>query len=228
MNIDKYTELTGKTVPQSEQAVFNAMVRRTKAMLETLLGFTLKPKNLYNELGKAQQDCACPNVDTSNLLPADEEQGVIKLFTYNKLDRYFHVDPFKQIYSVKLVYGKNDDEFVTVKTFENAKPQFGRDGIGNYIEKCLECLCDCECDDCVQLAVDADWLDCYPDDLLYLWCDMIDYQMDCSKDLKSQSVDGHSWTKTDTAVKSPELLPHNVLLLKRYAGPYGSVVVMPT
>ena len=228
MDIKKYTELTGKTVSDSEKAVFNANIRRTKAMLETLLGFTLSPKNLYNELGKSQIDCTCLNVGTSNLLPADEEEGIYKLFTYNKHDKYFHVDPFKQVYSVKLVYVKNDTDFITVKTFKNAKAQLGRDGIGNYIEKCLECLCDCDCQDCVQLAVDADWLDCYPDDLLYLWCDMIDYQIDCTKDLKSQNVEGHSWTKTDTAILAPELLPNNILLLKRYAGPYGSVAVMPT
>lgn len=228
MDINKYTQLTGKTVSEAEKPAFNAMIRRTKAMLETLLGFTLIPKNLYNELGKAQQDCACPNVDTSTLLPADEEEGVYKLFTYNKLDKYFHVDPFKQVYKVKLVYAKNDGEFVTMKTFDNAKPQFGRDGIGNYIEKCLECLCECECTDCVQLAVDADWIDCLPDDILYLWCDMIDWQIDCKKNLKSESVEGHSWSKTTEATISPEVLPHNVLLLKRYAGPYGSVAVMPT
>lgn len=226
MDIKKYTQLTGKTVSSSEEATFNATIRRTKAMLETLLGFTLKPQNLYNELGKSRLDCACLNVDTSTLLPADEAEGIYKLFSYNNLDRYFHVDPFKQVYKVKLVYVQNDGEFVTIKTFNNAKAQYGRDGIGNYIEKCLECLCDCSCEDCVQLAVDADWLDCYPDDIMYLWCDMIDYQLDCSKGLKSESIEGHSWTKADT--RAPEELPHNVLLLKRYAGPYGSVAVMPT
>lgn len=226
MDIKKYTQLTGKTVSEAEKPAFNAMIRRTRAMLETLLGFTLNPENLYRELGKSRRDCACPNVDTSTLLPADEAEGVYKLFPYNSLDRYFHVDPFKEVYKVKLVYVEGNGEFVTIKEFKNAKPQYGRDGIGNYIEKCLECVCDCSCDDCVQLAVDADWLDCLPDDLMYLWADMIDYQLDCTKDLKSQSVEGHSWAKADT--RSPEELPHNVLLLKRYAGPYGSVAVMPT
>lgn len=226
MDIKKYTQLTGKTVSSSEEATFNATIRRTRAMLETLLGFTLKAQNLYNELGKSRLDCSCLNVDTSNLLPADDEEGTYKLFSYNNLDRYFHVDPFKRVYKVKLVYVQGDGEFVTIKTFDNAKAQYGRDGIGNYIEKCLECMCTCSCEDCVQLAVDADWLDCYPDDILYLWCDMIDYQLDCSKGLKSESIEGHSWTKADT--RAPEELPHNVLLLKRYAGPYGSVAVMPT
>lgn len=228
MDIEKYTELTGKTVSPQEEAVFNAQIRRTKAMLETLLGFTLKPSNLYNELGKAQNDCACPKVDTSTLLSPDEAEGVYKLFSYNKDDKFFHVDPFKEVYSVKLVYVEHDGEFVTMKTFKNVKPQFGRDGIGKYIEKCLDCMCFCDCDGCVQLAVDADWLDCYPDDILYLWCDMIDYQIDCTKGFKSESIEGHSYSKTDAAIASPETLPQNVLLLKRYAGPYGSVAVMPT
>lgn len=228
MDIKKYTKLTGKSVSESETATFNATIRRTKAMLETLLGFTLAPSDLYNELGKAQADCACPKVDTSTLLAPDEAQGVYKLFTYNKNDRFLFVDPFKEIYSVKLVYLETDSDFVTVKTLENTKAQHGRDGIGKYIENCQTCACECDCDGCVQLAVEADWLDCYPDDILYLWCDMIDYELDCNKGYKSESVDGHSWSKTNDAISRPETLPQNVLLLKRYAGPYGSVAVMPT
>lgn len=228
MDIKKYTKLTGNTVSSDEEAKFNATIRRTKAMLETLLGYTLAPSDLYNELGKAQNDCACPNVDTSNLLEPDEAEGVYKLFTYNKNDKFLFVDPFKEIYSVKLVYVEHDSEFVTVKTLKNVKPQFGRDGIGKYIENCQTCACECDCDGCVQLAVEADWLDCYPDDILYLWADMIDYELDCNKNYKSESVDGHSWSKTDDAISRPETLPQNVLLLKRYAGPYGSVAVMPT
>lgn len=229
MDIAKYTKLTGKTIAASNEAVFNATVRRTKAMLETLLGFTLKAENLYNELGKSRDDCACSNVETSNLLEPDEEQGVYKLFPYNSNDRYFHVDPFKEVYKVKLVRVVQETNFVTIRTFENVKPQFERSGIGKYIENCFDCMCDCDCDGCVQLAVDAEWLncaDCLPDDILYLWADMIDYQMDCKKNIKSESVEGHSWSKDNT--KSPEVLPHNILLLKRYAGPYGSISVMPT
>lgn len=226
MDVKKYTTLTGKAVPETDVPSYNAAIRRTRAVLETLLGFTLKPENLYNELGKAQTECACPKVDTSTLLPPDEAQGTYKLFTYNNLDRFYHVDPFKELYAVKLVYIDHDAEFVTVKTLDNAKGIFGRDGIAKYIEKCNDCQCDCECDGCVQLAVDADWLDCYPDDILYLWADMVDYQLDCTKNLKSESIEGHSWSKADT--RAPHDLPHNVLLLKKYAGPYGSVAVMPT
>lgn len=228
MDIKKYTQLTGKAVSSSEEATFNATIRRAKAMLETQLGYTLNPSNLYNELGKARNECACPKVDTSTLLSPDEEKGVTKLFTYNKDDQFFHVDPFTELYSVKLVYVHGDSEFVTIKTLNNVKAQYGRDGIGKYIENCRDCQCSCECDGCVQLAVDADWLDCYPDDILYLWADMIDYQIDCKKGLSSESIEGHSWSRTKEASMSPETLPHNVLLIKRYAGPYGSVAVMPT
>lgn len=226
MDIEKYEELTGLTVAPSQEALVKANIRRTKAMLETLLGFTLSPKNLYNELGKAQRECACPDIDTSSLLPADEEQGIVKLFPYNSRDQYLHVDPFKNVYSAKLVYVTTDGDYVTVKTFENVKPQYGRDGIGNYVEKCISCnLCECDCDDCLQLAVDAEWIDCLPDDLMYLWADMVTHEIDCNKNIKSESVTGHSWSKADT--RSPEQLPHNILLLKRYAGPYGSVAVNP-
>ena len=111
MDIEKYKELTGLAVAPSQEAVVKANIRRTKAMLETLLGFTLSPKNLYNELGKAQRECACPDVDISSLLPADDEEGIVKLFPYNANDQYLHVDPFKNIYSAKLVYVTRDGDY---------------------------------------------------------------------------------------------------------------------
>lgn len=233
MNIDKYEELTGNTVAEDEKSKVTANIRRSRALLETLLGFTLTPKNLYNELGKTSQEIFCPDADISNLLPPDEVQGVYKLFPYNKLDKYFHVDPFTNIYAVKLVYVTTNYDFVTVKSFdgldfsENVKAQYGREGIGKYIQRCPTCFfsCDCACKDCLQLAVDADWLKCYPDDIMYLWADMVDYYIDCNNNLKSESIDGHSYTKANT--EAPETSPHNLLLLKRYAGPHGSVAVMP-
>ena len=105
-------------------------------------------------------------------------------------------------------------------------------GVGKYIEKCETCFCDCDCKDCVQLIVDADWVDFtdeksdIPDDLLYLWCDMINYWADPDKDIKSESVDGHSWSRGD--IKAPEEMIENKLILEKYAGPYGSIVRIPT
>lgn len=235
MNLEKYEELTGITVPESEEAAYEAQIRRTQRMLETMLGFTLDPSktntNFYNELGKSKSDCFCPDVDTSNLLPPDPVIGAYRLFRYNKHDRYFFVDPFTNIHSVKLVFIKEGsvDTDITIKTFDEdeIRAQIGRDGIGKYIQHCETCLCSCECNDCVQLAVDADWLfqDDIPEDLLYVWADMITYQVDCKKDIKSEAITGHSYTKFDRV--APETEPQNLAVIKRYAGPYGSVMVLP-
>lgn len=236
MNLEKYTELTGNTVPASQEARYNAAIRRTKSRLETMLGFTLKPKNLYTEKGKVQFEGYIPIEDFTVLLPADEEEGVYKLFPYNEADQYFHVDPFKNVYKVKLVVPTDDHEFITITDLDNVVPEMGRDGIGKYIARHWEWFTwqwyrtwryryASTGSRGLQLAVDADWVNCYPDDILYLWVDMIDHEVDPNRLIKSESVDGHSWSKADTS--APEARPENKLLLQRYAGPHSSVVRNP-
>ena len=239
MNSKKYTELTGITISEADKTLFEAQVRRTRIALETMLGFTLSRDkintNIYNELGKTNKDCFCLSVNTSTevLQDPDEVENAYRLFRFNKKDRYFEVDPFTAVHSVKLVkiqQGQENGEGITIKTFDKDKIrlQLGRDGIGKYIERCRECMCDCNCNgDCVQLAVDADWLfdDCLPIDLLDVWADMVQYQMDCKKDIRSESMIGYSYTKFDRV--DPETTPKNIAILQRYAGPYGSVSVMP-
>lgn len=227
MNLELYQELTGKVIPERQVAFYKAMIKRVQTKLETFLGFTLTPKVLYKELGKSQVECVCPDVPKS-LLDPDEPKGIIKIFPYNQKDKYLHVDPFKDVYAVKLVKVLDNRDFVTYKTFESYTEQYMTQGIGKYIEKCETCFCNCDCKDCVQLAVDADWLALpdLPDDLLYLWCDMMDYYADPTKDIKSESVDGHSWSKGD--MTAPEATDEAKLLLARYAGPYGSITKMPT
>lgn len=236
MDLSIYTELTGLTVPTGQQALFTATIRRTKSMLETMLGFTLDPAkvntNLYNELGKTTLECACPSVDTDNLQPPDAVVTAYRLYHFNSLDSYFHVDPFSKLNKVKLVFirpgaGNNG---ITLKTFDNdqLRSEFGRDGWSKYIEHCLNCLCDCKCDKCVQLAVDADWLwtEDIPEDLLYVWAEMVTYYTNSKQEnLKSESIDTHSYTFRDNV--QPEIKPQNLAVLKKYAGPYGSVAVMP-
>lgn len=235
MDLSKYEELTGITVSSQDIATVEAQIRRTQAMLETMLGFTLDPTktntNIYNEVGKATTNCFCPDVNTSNLLPPDPVIGAYRMYRYNKNDVFFFVDPFTAIHSVKLVFVKegSTNTDITIKTFDvdEIRAQIGRDGIGKYIQHCVSCLCTCACDDCVQLAVDADWLfqDELPLDLLYVWADMITYQVDCKKDIKSESVTGHSYTKFDRVL--PEAMPENLAVIKRYAGPYGTAAVQP-
>lgn len=233
MNLERYEQLTGVKIPQSRRAYFEAQIKRVQTKLETLLGYTLESLNLYAELGKSQRECVCPDIpQSSSLLPADPVRGIYKVFPYNYKDRFLHIDPFIDVYNVKLVRVLENRQFVTYKTFETFTKQYMSHGIGNYVEKCDTCFCDCDCKDCVQLAVDADWIDFtdedsdIPDDLLYLWCDMIDFYADQTRNIKSESVDGHSWSKGE--IVAPEDERQMQLLLRRYAGPFGSVIRMPT
>lgn len=233
MNLEEYEKLMGITIPEDKRTYYSAQILRVQSKLETLLGFTLKAKHIYTELGKSQRECVCPNIpESSSLLPPDEVKGIIKVFPYNYKDKFLHIDPFLDVYNVKLVRVLDNKQFITYKTFETFTKQYMSQGIGTHIEKCNTCFCDCDCKDCVQLAVDADWVDFtdeesdLPDDLLYLWCDMINYYADPMKDIKSESVDGHCWSRGD--ITPPEELIENKLLLQRYAGPYGSIVRIPT
>lgn len=230
MDLEKFQTLTGIVVPESQKAFYIAQIKRVQTKLETLLGFTLSPQaSLFTEKGKAEG--ACPNIlEPSTLTPADPVKGIIKVFPYNKKDKFFHIDPFYDVYSVKLVKTENNRQFVTYKTFDSWTKQYKNGGIGNYIEECPTCFCDCDCKDCLQLAVDADWVDFQedqnlPDDLLYLFADMVIYYTDDTRDIKSESVDGHSWSRD--ALKAPQDTVESQLLLQKYAGPYGSVKRVP-
>lgn len=235
MNLAKYSELTGITV--TNQALIEAQIKRTRSVLEAMLGYTLCPdkiqENLYNELGKTQSECTCPNViNTEDLNAPDDVEGAYRLFNYNPHDKYFHIDPFATIFKVKLVYIRpgEGDQGITIKAFDNdqVRVHLGRDGWSKYLEHCRDCLCLCDCQDCLQLAVDADWqwADCIPLELLYVWADMVTYYTDCKKDVKSENIQGHSYTKFDRIL--PENLAQNYAVIQRYAGPHGSAVSEPT
>lgn len=233
MTLEQYESLTGITVPDSQVAVVEAQLNRVKAILETMLGYTLSPDdegdeprltNLYNELGISPLECSCSSVDTDNLNPADEVEYAYRLYRYNFKDKYLFVDPFTSVHKVKLV-----KDGVTIKVLDpdEYRVQYGRDGIAKYIEVCDDCFCVCDCRDCVQLAVDANWcFETLPDDLLYVWADMVTYYANCKQDIKSESIGAHSYTKFDNV--KPETIPTNVAVLQRYAGPYGSLTVTPT
>lgn len=235
MTLAEYQTLTGITVPANQVAVITATLARATSMLETMLGYTLNPElrntNFYNELGKTQNDCSCPPVDTETLLPADAVVNGYRLFDYNELDTYLWVDPYLTINKVKLVFIKQGagTTGVTLKTFSVDQIRIHK-GLGNlnkYLEKCNECFCSCDCTGCVQLAVDADWqFVTLPTDLQYVLVDMVGYYSNPKYKVKSESIDTHSYTLFDNT--APELEPNNLSVIKKYAGPNGSVVSMPT
>lgn len=240
MDLETYKELTGQEVPASKEAKLKATIRRTKSYIESMLGYSLTPKNLYTEAGKTRFEGYLPIItEDMNLLEPDEEEGIYKLFPYNEVDKYLHVDPFTNMYKVKLVTPYIDGEFITVADLDNVVPAVGRDGISKYIERHWEWFTwewyrtwrysyTSVNDTGLMLAVDADWVTCYPDDLMYLWADMIEYKMNPNSEYSSESVDGHSWSRTKESQESPEKSSEAKKILTRYAGPYGKITRIPT
>lgn len=235
MNIDVYEDLTGNTVEAEEQGKVTAEIRRARITLQTMLGYTLDKQksheNHYDEKGKAK--VACPfrgiisDINDMELDPADEVKGSYRLFNYNSNDQYLEVDPFTKLYSVKLVFvqsGGEDADGITHKTFSDGKIRVHKkNGVSKYIERCKECFCLCDCDDCVQIAVDADWLneDCLPEDLLMVWASMVEYACDDKSDIIAETLGTHSYRRE--ASGSPETMDENIAIIKRYAGPNGTV-----
>lgn len=232
MNIEKYESITGLTVPDSQQSFVTAQLSRAQSQLETMLGYTLDRnkvlENQYSEVGKSPTDCifGWNDIDLDSLLPPDPVVGAYRLFNYNKKDRYLVVDPFVKLNSVKLVLLRPGDEpnGVTVQTLDEDHIRVHKkQGISKYIERCDSCFCPVNCDHCVQLAVDADWMfeDCLPNDLLYLWTDQVTYQVDCKKDIKRETLGPHSYERFDR--EQPFYLKDSQAVLMKYTGPNGSL-----
>ena len=131
MNLEEYEKLMGITIPESKRVYMEAQIKRVQTKLESLLGFTLKASHIYTELGKTQVECVCPDIPQT-LLPADEVKGIIKIFPYNYKDKFLHIDPFLEVYTVKLGKVTENKGFVTYKTFESFTKQYMSQGIGKY------------------------------------------------------------------------------------------------
>lgn len=225
MSPEEYSNLTGIDVPSRRENIVTAQIERCRAMLEDLLGFTLDPdkvqENLYNELGKTTTELSCPSVDISNLLDPDAVEGAYRVYPFDERLPYLPVDPYVAVYKVKLVHGD-----ITVYTFETDEysTQAGRDGMSKYIQlHTTRRLSDtCGCGVRWQLAVDADWNweDSAPADLQYVWADMVTYYANPKREVKSESTGAHSYSQSLTV---PQERRENLAVIKRYAGPYGSV-----
>ncbi len=231
MNIDLYEELTGSTVANSKRAFIQSRIKYTQAILEDLLGFTLDGSlyniNHYTETGKTASECPCPS-DDLDLNDPDEVVFAYRLFPYNYKDKYLMIDPASEVHAVKLV-----KDGVTYKTFETDeyRKHYKFDLI-KFLEEinccwCTKAYCEEYCKQ-MQLAVDATWVwasDSIPDDLNYIWVEMIDYYKDKNKDVISQTLGSHSYRKDTTA---PEQKSRNLNIIRKYAGPLGNASRIPT
>jgi hypothetical protein len=232
MTIDTYQELTGRTVSSSKEALISSTIRKTQRMLERMLGYTLNYEdindNQYVESGKTQTECPCPDDDLT-LDPPDAVVTAYRLFPYNSSDRYLFIDPASKINAVKLV---KDD--VTYKTIESDEYRADyKNGIIQYLDQ-VECWCDVECCnycEYVQLAVDADWLwdeDETPEELLDVWAEMVSFYSNKKRYVISETLGPHSYRQSNAGNTPPEMLSHNLKIIKYYAGPNGTATQMPT
>lgn len=237
MDLAKYEELTGTTVAEAEKLRVNASIRRTNALLESALGYSLSPtKNLdKEELGKAQFQGAYPYypLNQTTLLDADEPDGSYRLFYYNDKDIYIKTDPARNVYHVKLVQPQNDDSFITIWDLDFTSMNSRK--FGKFIQKSVSwfnwnwygwLVNQVGNGNGLMVAVDADWLTCnnMPTDLAYLWADMVTYysseDIAVTGNLKSESVNGHSYSY-EKAIPPHELV-ESAKVLALYAGPNGS------
>lgn len=246
MDLAKYQELTGTTVATGDVARYTAVIRRANGLLESALGYSLSAqKNLdKQELGKVQFNGAYPYYPTSEavLLPADTNvEGAYRMFNYNDSDLYLMTDPFRNVYHVKLVQARTDDEFVTIWDLNDFTVKNSRK-FGKFIQRQTTwfnwkwygfLVSQLGNGTGLLLAVDGDWLDCnnMPDDLKYLWADMVTYyssdSISVTGNIKSESVNGHSYTLSNAGGGrgvdlSPEQSDAGLRILKQYAGPNGT------
>lgn len=201
MDIELYEQLTGITVPASQEAYVTAQINRTKIMLEGLLGYSLDPQS-----------------GNSN-----------RIFPYNKHDTYLLIDPCTSVATVELIKG---DEVLDTLVVDDDYRIYREYGFIHYLTRCWPqdwCICRDYCTSCAQLRVNAAWLwpeDGIPEDLLYVWTEMITYYKDCKTNIKSETLGTHSYTKFSN--DKPEQLTSNQSILLKYAGPNGSIVPVLT
>lgn len=227
MQVADIEKITG-ILPTKNEAVTTAQIKRTRLLLESLLGFTLDPdkvrQNYYTETGKLKSDETYYQVG-QELDPPDAVVFAYRTFKYHRHDRFFKIDPASVIHKVKLVRSG-----VTIRTLDEDEYRVDyQHGFIKTIQKCENCnWCGCLFDECQckQLAIDATWLweseEVMPDDLKQIWAEGVLYSLDPKRNIKSESLGPHSYTK----FKDVEIFgePFAQATIKKYAGGNGSGV----
>ena len=192
-------------------------------------------------------DLAQNNKLSEMLRDPDEVTNSWRLFPYYDLNTNLRIDPCSAIYKAKLVYPiiGEDTQFITICNLSKFTPLVGKsiDKVNwiNYIIKLADFPGTCACQysevSSPMLAVDAEWLSkSIPSDLEEVLANMIIYeyqnkpslQADANRPLKSksESVDGHSVSKTyadaESIVSNDPLQQEGVLsVVKSYMGPWS-------
>lgn len=217
MTLAEYQTLTGTTVPDSDVARINAIIRRCTARLESLLGYSLFRQKTWTELGKVQYNgyTPFPSLPVSddvlnNLKAADDQTGDLQLFSFDKQDKHIKINPAKEIYRAKIVLPVDQDEFITIYDLESGTPYLNSVGLVTAITR-YHSWFSWDGWDSLQLssrvklmfAVDAEYIEVcdvnrYPE-LAYLLADMVTYYSDPGYSLlgviRSETIDSHTYTR---------------------------------
>lgn len=245
MTIAEYQTLTGTTVSETDTVRMKAVIRRTEAKLEGLLGYSLSKQKKWTELGKVQYDGLVPFPSLpvgddvlSNLSAADDQTGDYQLFNFDELDKHIRINPAKEVYRAKAVLPVNQDEFITIYDLDNAVPYLNTAGLVAAITRHNSWFTWTGWNSLLwsdrnnlMLAVDADYVDVcdvnkYPD-LAYLLVDMITYYSDPNYsvmgNIRSESIDSHSYSRASTGSTpdsaAPEGQASSKMIIEKYAGP---------
>lgn len=234
MDQTAFTNLTGVTLTSDQVTRFETLESLATKQLERLLGYPLDPdswENLYNETGKTQDDCICPDVDVDLDAP-DDVEGKYRIFDWKPSDRFVQIDPAITVYKVKLIR-----EDITYHTFDTDNEEVAvkwegtTDTDGNRVARWLDMRnCDWPCywtspcwkkHNYLQLAVDAEWgYEDVPLELQEIQASLLldGYRDPQRDDIQSESRGTHSYTLRErTAGYWMDKYP----AIGAYAGPNG-------
>lgn len=214
----KYSELTGFNINNANQARILAAIEKTQIVLEDLLGYTLdKNDRLTNQVDGLSPTYA------------------YRRFPLRHKDTYQQIDPCTSITTIKLYKNGSVEDTLDSDEFTSkidrgyiTKFTLNETKILNYTwypfhKLVLPTTYEYE------WVIDANWgfaNNQYPDPLLIVWAEFVTYFAKRKKDIRSESLGGHSYTKFEEV--APQKDPINNKILRRYAGPRGTINVNPT
>lgn len=207
MNINTYQQLSGITVSTANAELIEGQIVKSQALLEELLGFSLDPdQRLVNHLTGVTPTYA------------------FRYFDLRHEDVYLTIDPATAVQEIRIVRGTE-----TVRTLEATDYRLHhKNGFIRHIER-VGGFCDPNYLKALpvfsQLAVDADWMfETLPTDLLVVWAEMVADYTDLNRNIKSQTLGPHSYTKFERK----DIADTHRSVLTKYAGANGSINKLPT
>lgn len=200
MDSNLYTALTGIAVTAANSAAITAAIRKTKAILETLLGYSL----------------------------SDQSGATDRIFPYVREDKYKHIDPCTAVHAVTIVKNGVDLDVLTTDEYTVVTNRGLIKHLAIHIcTVCSRSVCACS-NPLYEYKVNADYAfvdNALPDDLAGVWADMVTYYADPKLGIRSETLGTHSYSKFDKDVIEND--PASQAIIRRYAGPRGTLGILP-